>query len=360
MMGGIMSRRFFPLLCLILLASPARAAEPAVVLHMSSGQILEQVVRVYVEADLDAASGPRLCLYRFAEEMAGAAAARARGDCRYRPFEVLSGQAMPVIVDGRVMGVKRATLLLFDLSGYVSCRPLGVDCFKSISRVVPVLKWKEGDREWLATTQERVYLGRRSAGVWWTLVISLAFLLVVWRLTRAAGNGILGLLSTSDGYMSVALTQMALWTLAIGATVLGFGLIRLEIPDIPDTLVMLMGLSVTTSAVGHWQTRRLRFRLVDGSRPAAGDGRKPRVGDLFTVGLPGARPGEEIRVPSLAQAQVLFWTVITLALFVVKSIVDGRLWEVPAEMVALMGISQAGYMGRMQMAVSDAERKSAP
>ena len=42
---------------------------------------------------------------------------------------------------------------------------------------------------------------------------------------------------------------------------------------------------------------------------------------------------------------MLFWTVLIITLFVSKSAIDGVLWDVPSGMVALMGFSQAGYIG---------------
>ena len=41
---------------------------------------------------------------------------------------------------------------------------------------------------------------------------------------------------------------------------------------------------------------------------------------------------------------MVFWTGIMLVLFVVKSILNGYLWEIPWEMVSFMGMSQAGYL----------------
>jgi hypothetical protein len=61
--------------------------------------------------------------------------------------------------------------------------------------------------------------------------------------------------------------------------------------------------------------------------------------DLVRVFTPGQAP--EL---SLAKAQMLFWTVLLLVLFVSKSILDGVVWEVPWALVALMGFSQAGYL----------------
>jgi len=50
------------------------------------------------------------------------------------------------------------------------------------------------------------------------------------------------------------------------------------------------------------------------------------------------------REVSVAKAQMIFWTVLTLVVFVAKSVTDGTLWPVPWQMVALMGMSQAGYV----------------
>ena len=63
------------------------------------------------------------------------------------------------------------------------------------------------------------------------------------------------------------------------------------------------------------------------------------IGDLVRVFPAGQAP--EL---SLAKAQMLFWTVLLLVLFVSKSILDGAIWEVPWALVALMGFSQAGYL----------------
>jgi hypothetical protein len=66
---------------------------------------------------------------------------------------------------------------------------------------------------------------------------------------------------------------------------------------------------------------------------------RPRLGDLVAA---IDEDGQE-RL-SLARAQMLFWTGLTVVLFVVKSVLEGTLWEVPWQMVALMGISQVGYL----------------
>jgi hypothetical protein len=71
-------------------------------------------------------------------------------------------------------------------------------------------------------------------------------------------------------------------------------------------------------------------------------------GDLIRLFTPGRRP--EL---SLSKAQMLFWTVLLLVLFLSKSILEGAIWEVPWPLVALMGFSQAGYLAPK---VTDAEK----
>jgi hypothetical protein len=63
------------------------------------------------------------------------------------------------------------------------------------------------------------------------------------------------------------------------------------------------------------------------------------IGDLVLVFTSGQPPGL-----SLAKAQMQFWTVLLLVLFILKSILDGAIWEIPWPLVALMGFSQAGYL----------------
>jgi hypothetical protein len=61
--------------------------------------------------------------------------------------------------------------------------------------------------------------------------------------------------------------------------------------------------------------------------------------------LCGYSPAFDTVELSVPKAQMVFWTGIILVLFIVKSLLIGGLWEVPWGMVALTGISQAGYVG---------------
>ena len=59
----------------------------------------------------------------------------------------------------------------------------------------------------------------------------------------------------------------------------------------------------------------------------------------------------------MAKAQIFFWTLLTIILFIVKSFLEGNLWEVPYELVIFMGISQGTYIGRNAIANEDIRRE---
>jgi len=101
---------------------------------------------------------------------------------------------------------------------------------------------------------------------------------------------------------------------------------------------VLMGASLVTGGVAYFQDvkKATVVYAATGSGPAAHDW---RWGDLIRI-FPQDRAPEL----SLAKAQMLFWTVLLILLFVSKSILEGGIWEVPWPLVALMGFSQAGYL----------------
>ena len=121
----------------------------------------------------------------------------------------------------------------------------------------------------------------------------------------------------------------------VGSVVLAYGLIRLEIPDIPTSVLVLMGASLTTGGVAYFQDAQ-KQQAAGGAAPTRSSW---AVGDLVHI-FTGEQAGEL----SLSKAQMLFWTALLLVLFVSKSVLDGAIWEVPWALVALMGFSQAGYL----------------
>jgi hypothetical protein len=368
---------FFCLPALILTPAfaVARADKAPVDLYMEDGQLHSRPVRVYVpDRNITIAMKPKLRLAR----VGGASAGR-----HYSPFQVAGNQQWEQDCKGTKVA-KTGSLLLFDLSEY----PIPLYC--TGIRVLPILSWHNSDRpDWNETgktgeigavAKRAVYLSNGCGTLLLTFLIVMAFLVFVYFMTKHREMKPLGLLSTADGRMSASLTQMALWTVVVGAAVLAFGLMRLDVPDIPDTLVWLMGLSATTSAAGHWQAHRLQHEKEKRDRAAGvkktgqmkpqepdvskkgveagslekgcGKTEKPKIRHLMTICV------HDNEYPSLPKAQVLFWTFITLVLFVVKSCLEGELWDVPEEMVVLMGISQTSFLGRKEMAMHEEKQRS--
>lgn len=265
------------------------------------------------------------------------------------PVLTAPGQTRTIAVDGTQISAE-GTVLLFDLSAY------DISGYKSATRILPILKWNipassgapAGMRGIVA--EEKVYLGNMTGGVLWTSVVMIfiSAILLAWSKskckevpTQSNKWGRL-LLTGPDGYLSLWRTQLALWTYSVGSLIFLYGLVQLNVPRIPESLVALMGLSLTTGLVSksggapkpstaqQAPAPRLQLRTTG-----------PEWGDLISTWNAGTGKMEL----SIPKAQMVLWTVLVLILFCTKSLLGGALWSVPWELVALTGISQAGYVG---------------
>ncbi len=319
----------FQFLCVwVLLQSPvalATSSSQSPSFFMPDGQLKSHTVRVYLDQDISAAQQPRLMLLR-----SHAITKKAVDEtARIEPKIVAPGQHWMEKIDGQQVQ-RTGTLLLFDLSSL----PFH---FKAMMRVLPILRWSEGGSERLVAAAEEVNLGNIVAVVGWTLLFLVITVgLILW-LARKSGESPLKLLSGVDGHLSLSLTQVSCWTVVIGGVVLGYGMVKLEVPEIPASLLVLMGASLVTGGVGHFQDAK-KLRVLSATGPVSSS-LSPKLADLLSTFDPGQPP----RL-SLAKAQMLFWTLLLIALFVSKSILDGVIWEVPWPLVTLMGFSQAGYL----------------
>jgi hypothetical protein len=304
---------------------PAAGNEPTFRIYMPDGQLKSHSIRVYVARDILPNQNPRLRLLR------SHAVTKKEVDeaALLEPGVVAQSQEWIEPVEGQQVR-RSGTLLLFDISN--------VDFgYKAMRRVIPVVSWTEGGISRVAVGAREVNVANIVATLCWTaLVVGLALLIVIVLSRRAGGNPLL-LLTGVDGHLSLAQTQIACWTVVVGSVVLGYGLIRLEIPDIPPSLLALMGASLATGGIGFFKdAQKLQAAVNAGAPPAQ---HTLALGDLVRVFTLGQAP--EL---SLAKGQMLFWTVLLLVLFVSKSILDGAIWEVPWALVALMGFSQTGYL----------------
>src|SRR5574340_185098 len=197
---------------------------PTTRVYMPDGQLKSHSIRVYVTPDIPPNQHPRLRLLR-SHAVTKKAVDEAR---REEPGLMAPSQEWIEVVDGQQVR-RSGTLLLFDLSH------IDFD-YKAMLRVMPVVSWGEGANEQVAVGQEEVNVGNIVAAIGWTALVVGSALLMVILLSRRMGGSPLLLLTGVDGHLSLAHTQIACWTVAVGSVVLGYGFIKLEIPTVPTSL----------------------------------------------------------------------------------------------------------------------------
>jgi len=304
--------------------SAVKESEPAedIRLIVRDGQLRSHTLEVFATTSIPRSRHPRLQL-----RTAHAVTTKDPGeDTWFVPVAVATNQTRTITLAG-VDQAATGTLILFDVSKYP------VNGLKPMTRLRPVLAWDDegvppcdpkaaGNTCRVLIGDEEVNLGNPIAAYAWSAFVLLSLLLALLIVCRAS---VIDLLRGKDGRLSLSRFQAAAWTLAIGWVVMSFGFMLRASPDLPWQVAVLMGLSLTTATVSY------RKEVVS-SHP---DSVRQSLTDLIV--------GEGGQV-SLARVQMLVWTVISLVLFVSKSILQGVVWAVPEELVALMGLSQAGYL----------------
>jgi hypothetical protein len=342
------TRNFITVLATVSLlsTSPGLLASDALPhLFVPDGQLLSRPIQVYVSStNLDENMNPVLMLIGFDSPQHSGPS----GTNIWKPFFVAGGQSWTENVSGQTVS-RQGSFLLFDLNDY----PLAA--YKSTARVTPILNWNEaGTHDSASSTTvvgSPIYLGKSWAAAGWTLLVIGALLAVIYSLCHVKSTekerlkGVLSLISGPDNYMSLWRTQLVAWTLAVGSMVFFFGVIQLRVPQIPDSLVALMGMSVATGGLSTIAART-QGKNRKPKQPKSEDdegpdkNHKPEFSDLIS----SYNADLKLVVLSVPKAQMLFWTGLILILFVAKSLLTGELWNVPWEMVALTGVSQTGYV----------------
>lgn len=336
--------RFGFALTLLLAISSSLVQAQTVELYMPDGQLYSRPVRVYVSGINDSVfTNPRLYLVKMkGNKNAPRATNRLLTEKAKSPDIVARDQQY----EREPNEPKTGTLMVFKLDDF------HIPWYQPGVRVLPVLYY--GKDEAIVADRE-VYVAHRSGAIIFTIMVIAAILAILNVLSKKDERYLFGLLSTADGRMSISLTQVFIWTVAIGASVLIFAVTRLQVPNIPESLWILMGLSVTTGVVSHFQTdslqreQRKRDKGPDKKEPS-----KPSLRQLLMVKLPS---GDEDA--DLSRAQLLFWTIVTVIIFLYKSYTTGYLWDVPPALLILMGISQTGYVSRKQLLVHQEKQETA-
>src|SRR5690606_32231667 len=251
---------------------------------------------------------------------------------RRTPSHVAPHQTLTLDVAGTSVGFE-GTLLLFDLRTVSD----HMWFFEPRAEATPVLYWghpTDGDlykRAFIAVG-DQVYLAYGPGTLICTFVflilavIAIAWLARKWFTTPLSTDTPrlsrwLILLCSKRCHLSLSRTQVAFWTVAIGGAVVAYGIVRSQVPNIPQTMLWLIGMSLSTGALRYWT-------LEARSPPLAHLGSEAEVTPkLEHLVLEIDEHGHSH--PSLPKAQMLFWTVAILLLFITKTIVEGELWAVP-------------------------------
>jgi len=295
---------------------------------MPDGQLKSHAVVIYLTTNIESEQQPCLQLTRNHE----ITKAKDEDNC-HSPTFVASGQKWKQSEQGTETE-KSGTLLMFDLKQLAFSG-------KAMIRVRPFVYWNENGK-WKKTAGRReVNLGDSSWIFIYTAVVVVVAVVFITFLSWRAKKNPLYFLTGVEGRLSLAQTQIALWTIAVGSVVLGYGMLRLEIPTIPNSLLALMGASLATGGLAFFGDNSRQGTSADGTlpKPASEPPKEPLALKNLVLMFPPA-DGEL----SLSKAQMLFWTILLLVLFISKSTLDGAIWDMPWGLVALMGFSQLGFV----------------
>ncbi|MEW6507077.1 MAG: hypothetical protein AB1432_04945 [Bacteroidota bacterium] len=364
-----MEKKFLVLLLLFaataLISAQGNTSKP--VLIMADGQLRSHPVKVFIaNANITEDMEPQLFLIGIYQRTRTKFGNVLNSSHPFKPYQVASDQTMTYKLNDATTTVK-GTMMVFDLS------EIKMPIYDAGMRLLPVVKWlseKNGepdDKSEPAYTkvisENEIYLGNGIGGIFYTVILIVTITLLIFSFEWVRKKRALDVIRTYDGKISLSLTQMAMWTLAVGGLVFAFGLMHLDVPEIPDSLVALMGLSIATGAVGHYQSHlqknlneklgRLRKEEEDNEDTDKSNKYFSGLASLINITI----KNEEY--PSIAKAQYLFWTITTIILFVYKSSVEGKIWPVPEELVVLMGISQGSYLARNQMEITKDNKEAA-
>lgn len=291
-------------------------------------------------------------------------------------------------VDGQT-SERAGTWLLFDVS---KCSLPGIG---SMSRAHLVLKWTGDGKPCTNCTlvsSVETSLGSATCAVIYSILMLAAFTGIIVVILKISKCSIVGFFLT-DARLSLSMVQMAMWTYTVGFVVLFDLFVRLDAASIPGSLIVLMTSSLLTAGmsstiVGAAKTSTPTSPLTADEEKKLNDSNTPEDEKLKlrkkqqdfksaqadgkpVLALPGnvnppksdqADPeSRQIRIRllelftlpedptdgsklSLSRVQMLFWTVVIIVMFISKSLLSPELWEVPWTLVALMGVSQLGYL----------------
>jgi hypothetical protein len=138
-----------------------------------------------------------------------------------------------------------------------------------------------------------------------------------------------GLFRSKTKELSLSKIQMGVWTFVFGLVYIILSAGRMEFLDITEGMFWLMGISSTTAAGAKAIVIKNKIGIPDKPSTLLHDW-DDNAG-AYTM--------------SLHRAQIFLWTLIVLAIYIVKTIDMMNLPEIPGNLMILMGISGGTYLG---------------
>lgn len=259
----------------------------------------------------------------------------------FKPKYYAENQIRTIIIEEKDIA-KTGTLFIFSIKN------LKIPFYKAAGRYVPILKvtYNNNVKDSVASTvkliisDKNIYIANQIGAFLISFVLCFLVVSFIYVLIKLSGKSFFQLFTVFGCKSSLSLTQLGLWTISAGYIILAYGLTRQEIPEIPITLISLIGLSIFTSAFGYNQSQQKAEITKSNGISNSTDTMVSDIKSLVSIEINGKL------YPSIAKAQYLFWTLLTIILFVYKSIVEGVIWNIPEELVFLMGLSQGSFLYR--------------
>ncbi len=188
-------------------------------------------------------------------------------------------------------------------------------------------------------------LSSNAAGWAASLLAVLVGLLTLYVRVAPNGDGLkLSFFQSPDGIYSVSRFQVWLWTIVILFSYGYLFLSRGVAPDFPDSIWALLGISV--ASIGTATT--IAVKTLPVVTPEEKEGEENRAAERKGKQKPKQSPLvsmlSEDGKPSIMRLQMFAWTIATVVFFVSYLKTRGELWDVPSNLLILMGISHGGYL----------------
>jgi len=188
--------------------------------------------------------------------------------------------------------------------------------------------------------------------LWW-FVSLLALLFLAVCAGRQTGRGNLGILIDSRGRYSLTHFQITLWTIVILSSVLGVLISQgFQTNDfqIPPQLLGLMGISagsgvLATGVKGTKDAPGAPANVARAGTFTLSDGTTSTIAPCFSQIWLEEEGDQADKVVNITKYQNFIFTLVILGFYVSMALKSGTLPTLPDNLVWLIGISQAGYVG---------------